>query len=304
MTLEEDLAEWVTTRPDWQKEAVARFCRNEDLSAEDVGEIADQLIAGTCPAAPGVTAKDIPGTSETGEPVRLLAVADVSGVNALLPGQRLAFSESGLTIIYGDNASGKSGYARLIRQAVTARIKADLLGDVFAPKNKDQRASFSYKIGEVEAFWSLADASPRDLSAVRFYDEECGEAYVTLASEISYRPSALTLLDRLSRACDDVQQELARRLTANAASRPALPLLADRTKAKAFLNGISAKTTPAQIDEATKLAADHDTVLPLKLQELARMQGSDPNAEKARLSQLAAHWRTVSDHVDRLGRVA
>lgn len=225
MTLEEDLAEWIATRPDWQKEAVGRFCRNEYPSAEDVEEIADHLIAGTYPTAPGVTAQDIPGTSETGRPVRLLGVEDVSGVNALVPEQRLAFSDSGLTIIYGDNASGKSGYARLIRQAVTARIKTDLLGDVFAREHIDQSASFSYKVGDVEATWSLADTSSRDLSAVRYYDEECGDAYVTLASEISYRPSALTLLDHLSRVCDDVQQELARRMSVNTAARPELPCL-------------------------------------------------------------------------------
>jgi energy-coupling factor transporter ATP-binding protein EcfA2 len=301
MTLEGELADWVATRPDWQKEAVARFCRNESLSAQDVGEIADQLIAGTYPASQGVTAKDIPGTSETGEPVRLLAVADVAGVNALLSDQLLAFSDSGLTIVYGDNASGKSGFARLIRQAVTARIKADLLGDVFAKEHPDQSASFAYKVGDVDATWSLADASSRELSAVRFYNEECGNAYVTLASEISYRPSALTLLDRLSRACDDVQKELTKRLTTNAASRPELPLLADGTTAREFLNAISADTTPAQIDEATRLRPDHDRILSEKLQMVARLQGSDPSAEKARLAQLAGHWRTIKDHVDSLG---
>jgi len=303
MTLETGLAEWVATRPDWQKEAVATFCRNETLSQEDVSGIADRLIAGTYPRSQGITAKDVPGRSLTGEPVRLLAVGDVSGVNALLPGQRLTFGDSGLTIVYGDNASGKSGYARLIRQAVTARIKADLLGDVFAKEQADLSASFAYKVGDADESWSLADVSSRDLSAVRFYDEECGDAYVTLASEISYRPSALTLLDRLTRACDEVQQELTKRLAANATSRPELPLLAAGTRAKAFLDGVSADTTQGQIDEAAKLGQDHDSVLPQKLQELARLQVSDPSNEKARLTQLAANWRTVKEHVDSLGSV-
>lgn len=47
MTLEEDLVGWVASRFDCQKDAVARFCRNESLSAEDVATIADHLIART-----------------------------------------------------------------------------------------------------------------------------------------------------------------------------------------------------------------------------------------------------------------
>lgn len=65
----------------------------------------------------------------------------------------------------------------------------------------------------------------QELSLIRFYDEECGDAYVTTASEIAYRPSALTLLDRLSAACERLQQELGKRLTDNKQQRPAMPLL-------------------------------------------------------------------------------
>lgn len=224
----------------------------------------------------------------------------MEGVNALLPGQRLTFGDAGLTIIYGDNASGKSGYARLIRQAVTARVKGDVLSDVFAKDNSDQKASFEYSVGENAATWSLTDDQSHDLSSVRFYDEECVDAYVTLASEISYRPSALTLLDRLSAACDQLQQTLSKRLAANASERQALPLLAAGTKAKQFLDALDATTTQAQIDEATELAEDHDSVLSAKLQELTRLQGSDPSAEKTRLSQLATHWMTVKSHAEKL----
>lgn len=300
MTLEGDLAAWVAERTDWQKDAIARFCRNEALSGEDVDEIAAQLIAGTTPSVVAISASDIPGTSESGDPVRLLAVADLEGVNALLPGQRLTFSAAGLTIIYGDNASGKSGYARLIRQAVTARVKADVLGDVFAKGNSDQKASFEYAVGEHAADWSLGDDQCHDLSSVRFYDEECGDAYVTLASEISYRPSALTLLDRLSSACDQVKQALTARLADNAGGRPDLPMLAAGTKAKQFLDALSVDTTQAQIDEATELGLDHDVVLSAQLQELARLQASDPNTEKSRLTQLATHWAAVKSHVAKL----
>ena len=202
MTLEQDLTAWLADRTDWQRDAVARFCANESLSAEDIAAIADDLIAGTNPAGATIAVADLPGTSALGAPVTLSAISDVAGVNALMVGQQVTFGSSGITIIYGDNGSGKSGYARLIREAVTARIKADLLGDVFAKESTDQAATVQYAVDGVESTWALGTASARELSAIRFYDEECGDAYVTAASEISYRPSALTILDRLSAACE------------------------------------------------------------------------------------------------------
>lgn len=300
MTLEDDLAAWVAERHDWQKDVVGRFCRNESLTDEDIDTIADHLVAGTYPAITAPSAGVFPGTSASGDPVTLRAIADVQGVNALVSGQRLTFGDAGLTIVYGDNASGKSGYARLIRQAVTARVKGDILGDVFARNHRDQTASVEYVVGSSAATWTLADEPAHDLSLVRFYDEECGESYVTVASEIGYRPSALTLLDRLSGVCDRVQQAIAARLAANAGERPDLPLLADGTKARRFLDALDAATTQSQIDEVTQLDEDHEVVLSASLKELARLQASDPSAEKIRLARLASGWTTVHSHVEKV----
>jgi energy-coupling factor transporter ATP-binding protein EcfA2 len=297
MTLEKDLAAWVVERTDWQRDAIARFCRNEVLSDVDVARIVDHLVAGTYPSAVAISASDIPGASDTGDPVRLIAVEHIEGVNALLPAQRLTFGDTGLTIIYGDNASGKSGYARLLCQAVTARVKAEVLGDVFATREGDAKASFEYAVGEARATWSFGDEQSRALSSVRFFDEQCGNAYVTVASEISYRPSALMLLDRLSSACEQVQLALAVRLADNAATRPDLPMLADGTTARRFVDGLTASTTQAQIDEAARLAPEHDVVLAERLNELARLQVSDPTAEKERLTRIGALWATVKSHV-------
>lgn len=297
MTLNEDLASWVATRTDWQNDAVARFCRNETLSAEDITAIADQLIAGTYPTAADISVADIPGSTAAGDPVNLVQVADVAGVNALIGGQTLSFGAAGLTIIFGNNASGKSGYARLIREAVTARVKAEhLLGDVFAESETAQAAKLDYLIGTNPVAWSLGDSQSTDLSRIRFYDEDCGDAYVTAASEVNYRPSALTILDQLSDACEAVAAELTRRLGANQAGRPQLPVLHPGTAASTFLSGISATTSAEAIASATTLVDDHDAQLAKQLAEETRLKGSDPNKEKARLSALSRDWSTVEAH--------
>ncbi|WP_022885726.1 AAA family ATPase [Glaciibacter superstes] len=301
MTLNEDLANWVATRPDWQKDAVARFCRNEVLSVEDVAVIADQLIAGTSPTAVNISAADVPGSTAAGDQVKLIQVTDTEGVNALIGGQTLSFGEAGMTIIFGNNASGKSGYARLIREAVTARVKADhLLGDVFAESEIAQAAKLDYRVGADRVTWNLGDSQSTDLSRIRFYDEGCGDAYVTAASEVNYRPSALTILDQLSDACEAVAAELTRRLGANQVGRPQLPVLHPETSASRFLSGISGTTSSETIASATTLTGDHDVQLAKELSEETRLKGSDPNREKARLSGLSRDWATVGAHAKTL----
>lgn len=297
MTLNEDLASWLAARPDWQKGAVARFCRNETLSADDVSAIADQLIAGTYPSATNVEAADIPGSTAAGDPVSLVQVSGVEGVNALTAGQTLSFGAAGLTVVFGNNASGKSGYARLIREAVTARIKdAQLLGDVFSDTETSQSAKLDYKVGGDAETWDLGESQSTELSRIRFYDEDCGDAYVTTASEANYRPSALTILDQLSEACEAVAAELSRRLGTNQTERPQLPVLHPGTPASAFLSSISATTTRDAINEAITLAEDHDAQLAKQLTAEARLRGSDPTKEKNRLAALGRDWSAVAAH--------
>lgn len=113
MTLEADLVSWIGTRPDWQQDMVARICRYETIDSAVIASIADRLVSGETTPAAGLTEADIPGSTVAAGSVELIELRDLTGVNALAPNQSLTFGISGLTIVYGDNASGKSGYARV-----------------------------------------------------------------------------------------------------------------------------------------------------------------------------------------------
>ena len=97
------------------------------------------------------------------------------------------------------------------------------------------------------------------LGRVAFYDEKCGDAYLTTEAEIAYRPSALTLLDDLYDVCDGVRRELDRLLGENARAAATLPQLAHGSPSAAFAAALTADTSDADIETACTLPDEHES---------------------------------------------
>jgi hypothetical protein len=201
-------------------------------------------------------------------------------------------------VIYGDNASGKSGYARILRNAVAARVHGDVLGDVFAGGPvSDMTAIIEFTVGRgmpaVE--WKWPGENQSELAQVHFYDEDCGDAYVSTSSEISYRPSALGLMDQLITVCDAVRSALDECLRVNLAAKPNLPGLPADTKAAKFLATLNATTQQGAVDAAIALPENSGSLLGALLQEEARLKASDPTKERSRLIELSSSLTMVTN---------
>ncbi|WP_344160067.1 hypothetical protein [Kribbella yunnanensis] len=105
-------------------------------------------------------------------------------INSLAEGERLRFAQTGLTIVYGFNGSGKSGYARLLRRSVNARRDVEIHRDGFdkdTSKAQDARVVYDVEGGATQV-WRMGAEHSAELAQVRFYDSECGRTYVDLAS--------------------------------------------------------------------------------------------------------------------------
>jgi len=303
MTLEADLVAWAETRPDWQRDVLVRLCRQETFDDAAIAKIADRLFAGATTSAPELAAADIPGNTVAGGGVQLVALHDLTGVNALAPDQQLTFGMGGLTIVYGDNASGKSGYARLLKTAAGARVREDILTDVFANGSPTtQNAVIDYRVVGTppDQQWKWPGSPNPQLQQVHFYDEASGDAYLGTESEISYRPSALALLDQLIVVCDAVRGVLEQRLRDADTGKTALPLVPKDTKAARFLADLRSGTSAAEIEAACIAPPNANEALGELLSEEARLKASDPTKERDHLTRLATHLDTIATYSDQL----
>lgn len=116
------LSAWGKTLPGWQHFLLGKLVATVDLSDETLNEVfaeylVDQNLAG--PDAVRANWDMALPQFQGGAPTvasTLTAMASVSGVNALAAGETLSFGPN-LTVVYGPNAAGKSGYARVLKSA-------------------------------------------------------------------------------------------------------------------------------------------------------------------------------------------
>jgi energy-coupling factor transporter ATP-binding protein EcfA2 len=296
MTIETDIVAWALERPAWQQKVLVRLADGQDVDNTAIGELADELLPPDS-NDPSRDAKGISLKSDAVQQVQIVQIANTVGVNALLEGQRLAIASTGLTVIYGDNGSGKSGYARIIKSLVSARHATSVLPNVFEDKPEEPSADLVYTVGGVSQTQKFPGAPTPELLKVTFYDEHCGDEYVTKQSTISYRPSALTLLDGLIAVCDRVQGALKERLRTNQLGALNLDI-PPQTVAGAFVVGLTASTTDDQIDQATQLAEGITDELAALLTEEARLTSSDAVKEQARLNGLSARLNELAVKLD------
>ncbi|MFA5495435.1 MAG: ATP-binding protein, partial [Porticoccaceae bacterium] len=215
MTVLQEILEWSQGRPAWQRDALRRLVLNGELSDDDI-----RALTEACKSAHGLAeaqetvplAKEhVPDTTEGAAPVSLVSIFHHRGVNALAEDQTLKFSP-GLTVVYGDNGAGKTGYIRILKGACRARGQEKILGNVvsgtapLAPV-----VAIKYKIG--------AESEPREwtgagedefVSRVSVFDTQCAAVYLTEKTDVAFRPFGLDLFDKLVKTCKAVRAELER----------------------------------------------------------------------------------------------
>jgi hypothetical protein len=270
---------------DWQADAVRRILTQENLTERDISELLlmlkskHGLTQATDVVPTPVTFKDtgVSGAAGKTEPVVLEAIENLSNVNAIPDGSSLPLGATGLTLIYGDNATGKSGYARVLKKACKARHEEPIHPNVFAgTPSRPASATFSVSIGNSKRKidWVNNEQSSDILSNICVFDSKCSRITVDDENEVSYVPYGGDVFPKLVR----LMQELHKRLEQEKPI-PIPPTSGDipaDTTALQFLATLNERTTAAEIDAATAWTQESQQELEQKTRDVAKADAEDP----------------------------
>lgn len=219
--------------PDWQQDIAVRIIKHGRASVLDKVQMDEivQMVKGVfkiplptdyiAPAPVKITRDMLPEDLEQTDNITIDKISGIKNINALaeagieftIPvadGQNPA--STGLTIVYGRNGSGKSGFIRILKtiSAFRYKEKEDIQKNCITGDSTPSSAKI--KIGGEEYTWTEGDAGNRYSRKTRIFDSKNAGIYINGETggrtEIVYSPDCFTLLDDLAIVVNAVREKL------------------------------------------------------------------------------------------------
>ncbi len=141
---------------------------------------------------------------------RLAKISNLQNINALTKDQVIPFSPK-LTAIYGANASGKSGYARVFGCAGFTRGDRRVFPNIADESASGNQQSADIQIcsedGEDDVCYFVGEPNP-GFSFCHVFDSTSVNVHLTKTNEFSFSPAGLENLARLAEETDVVRKIL------------------------------------------------------------------------------------------------
>lgn len=212
------LVNWANQQDHWLRAMVSEiFEGRSSLTADQIDYFYNLLLVekglaeGTHKPAAPLEDKDRSADAEL--PLCLASIKDVENVNALSSGQQITFNPR-LTIIFGENAAGKSGYARILKGLAAVRTAESILSNISKPQVKP-KATVSYWLGtdigdqakSVSIEWN-GEHGIAPLTRMDVFDSRGVSIHVDNELAYVYTPAELSLFPLITEAIEQIKLRL------------------------------------------------------------------------------------------------
>ena len=187
MSVYQDILNWSQSKQLFVQDALRRLITSTALSQNDIDELV-QLVKKECGStsvilnAIPLDSTHIPTTSATSANYpKLVRLRNPINICALHNQGDLQFPNTGLTVIYGNNGSGKSSYSRILKKLCWSRNRSvELKKNVFNPSVSRQQVDFVVEDNGAITNFTWIENSPTNpiLNSIFVFDNDCGDIYI------------------------------------------------------------------------------------------------------------------------------
>ncbi len=287
------LVQWANEQEPWARVLVAAVLEKRGSIEDDVVDESFEILLRANGLGDDAASVDVPMLVDDAisaiedAPMTLDRLRDVVGVNALAADQTVEFDQN-LTILFGQNGSGKTGYARIIKRAAGARSLEDILGNLASDESSPEpTACFDLTVDGTSQTvdWSN-DTGLAPLNRIRVFDSQTATLHVDSDLAYIFTPAELARFTDVTDAIVAVQD----RVTSEKAARQEASCLSPNpftagTPVHDLVQNLGPETSLAELNDLATLQDDSEESLKKLRADYASLASGPDNTQKVGLQR-------------------
>lgn len=300
------ICDWLEEQSYWEQCIGDAILKGKSLSSEELDEIyqllkkefnlTDQNLHKSAFSFLGFT-----NHVEDKNQAKLKKVSSVRGVNALSSNETLEIGNQ-LTLIYGENGSGKSGYTRLFNNAFISRGDKNILPNIFVPNNSEVGATFSFENEEglVTDFFYPIDSSHNHFKKVSVFDTVSAMTDLTNETELSFAPIEFNFFDKYVNYFSEINDRLKTEINKKDLENVFVEYFDRDTEIKKIVEKLDCLTDIKQLREVAIITQDDEEKFKEKKQRNVFLLGLNIKEKMAECSRYEENLTLVKEKVEAL----
>lgn len=266
------LWDWAEQNGTWAKHLVKEVVEKERPLDKNERDNIYQIFSNEIGLTKGMNASPVvrPTFNPAVNDVRLTTLSDVQGVNRLADKQKLDFSTN-VTVIYGENGTGKTGYGRILKLLGLSYEKGTrVLPNVYAAPPQKQSFTIQYTVNNTpKTFtWDGKNHTAADeLQGVSIFNNNCVRLSLDKNRELLVTPVGFHLFSILSNELKELDILHSASYTSYPTAITWKEMLHDGTAVHKFITELSDRSTLADLKRLSQFSEDDE-------QELVRSENN------------------------------
>ena len=192
------------------------------------------------------------------DPFLLTHMDHVKGVNALVEDSKIDFGP-GLTLLFGENGTGKTGYARILKCLAGSRSADDILPDINLDGTPPPpSAEIGYRLGATGTSYQWKGESAQSpFTLMSVFDSPSVSLHIDSDLSYTYRPASLSVFDRVTVEVQKIQTSIEKELQdLKPSSSTFLSQFSPLSSVYSLVQSIGAATNLAELQEKFAVPVD------------------------------------------------
>ncbi len=263
------LIDWANEQDNWIRSIVSEVLATRRPVAEQTLDAAytmflaeKHLSDDPPPVVPMLGAGD--ASEETFDDLRLTRISNVAGVNAIAPGQEIVFNKC-VTLLFGENAAGKTGYVRVLKRLASVRSAEAILADirqVRSPASPTATIEFTHGAAQEKHEWKNEAGIP-PFNRMSVFDAGAVALHVDEDLTYMFTPGDLALFRYVHEAVEAVRARLDREKTERAPkTNPFITRFERDPVVYAKIEALGASSDVEELNRLAAVAPDEEAQLP------------------------------------------